>query len=51
MMKCWICIEEKICLPYRSNPKGIMGGTIVMICNKCRKRVDALPERPWEKND
>jgi len=51
MMKCWICIEEKICLPYRSNPKGIMGGTIVMICNKCRKRVDALPERPWKKND
>ncbi len=37
--KCWICTEEKICLPYRSNPKGIIGGRVVMICGECRRRL------------
>lgn len=46
-MKCWVCSGDNICLPYRSNPKGLAMGKIFMICGECRKRVDARPKRPW----
>lgn len=48
-MNCWSCVEERIVLPFRSNPKGIMGGAIVMVCGDCRTRINKIPERPWEK--
>ncbi len=50
-MRCWVCVEEKICLPYKSNPNGIMEGARVMLCRQCKKRVDALPKRPWENKE
>jgi len=45
-VNCWVCNQDKICLPYRSNPKGIAEGAIFNICSGCRARIDALPEKP-----
>ncbi len=50
-MNCWVCTKDKLCFPYRSNPKGIAGGAIFNICGGCRARIDVMPERPWEKKE
>ena len=35
---CWICSQDRVCSPMRSNPKGILSGAIVWRCNECTKR-------------
>jgi len=42
---CWICSQDRICSPVRSNPNGILSGAIVWRCKECTKRRNDASKR------